>query len=249
MTQEAGVPQDFWGRIERMIENSVAKLARSGMLRNSSISGGGLTIKDGGSLQVLYPTDMGGKIGVFFGKTNSAITGEYVGTGFTVQNTDGKDIATFRSDVTSGNPVAVIRDAQENPVFSTNQNDGVGLLRPYLNNTAIPARYVDWTVSTTSATFETLFTAYGHKQHTGLLGMMNAAMDTAGTTGETRVMVNGVQVGSTVSHAFSTSTFYYGPGPVPGAWDDWLTIEFQGRRTSATGALRVGGAQWIGRPG
>ena len=53
MPQEAAIPRGLWGRIEKLIDEKIAAFARSGPLRNASISGGaGLTIKDGGVLRL-----------------------------------------------------------------------------------------------------------------------------------------------------------------------------------------------------
>ena len=151
MTQEAGVPADFWGRIQKMIDDAVAKLARSGMLRNASITGGALTIKEGGTLRVLYPATLGGGPGVFFGDIVGAITGNYLGTGMLIQAPDGTDMAVFRTDATLGTTMSNIYDSGDRIIFGNDAASGQGLARPYVGGAFAAHRFTDFRFSTTSA--------------------------------------------------------------------------------------------------
>lgn len=246
MTQEAGVPRDLWGRIQKMIDESVAKLARSAPLRNASITEGDLTVK-GGALRVNYPDTLGGGTGVFFGNVNDVYTNTYAGTGLLIQAPDGTDIAMFRSDDDTGVPIVSIRDAAQNPVFTTDLS-GVGTGRPYLQNPFVPYRFVDWNITTTSTTFETLFVGQGNRTHAGIYAWTRSSMAAAGTTGEIRVMVNGVQLDTPKPVGFAQSTQNHGPVASPGPSYEFLTVEVQGRVTSGTGTLRIAGGGWMGRP-
>jgi hypothetical protein len=243
----APVPPDLWGRIERMIDARVADAMRSGPLRNASITGGETRVQ-GGKLRVLYPDDEGGDAAVYFGDIYVATDPDQrLGTGLLVQAPNGVDIASFRSNNETDVPLVQIRDGGGNQVFLTDQHNGQGLSRPYIGGAFYPARYVDMTVSTTSATFETLWEAVIYKQHAYLLVGARASMDTTGTTGETRVLVDGVQLGAVETEGFSIANNIWGPLPVAGDHLEPLTIQIQGRRTSATGALRVVPTYVMGR--
>jgi hypothetical protein len=197
--------------------------------------GGTLTIK-GGRLRVLYPADQGGGDGVYFGDLYAA--GEYVGTGLLVQAPDGGDIATFRSDAASGIPLAVIRDGQQNAVFFTDTGTGVGLGRPYLPFVFYGARFSGDPSLTTSSTFETLWQAFTYKQHAAVY-VAAASMADAGVAGEVRVLVNGVQLGSTQSVSSTAAAHAFGVAAVAGANMASLQVQIQARVTSGAGSLRV----------
>jgi hypothetical protein len=238
VTDNAGVPRDFLGVIQKMIEDAVAKLARSGMLRNASITGGTLTIKEGGTLKARYPATLGGGVGVFFGDVINAGTGAYVGTGLLMQAPNGYDIASFRSDVTTGTSIAVIRDGQQNAVFYTDTVTGQGLGRPYLPFTFYSARFTDTPSVTISATFETLWTADTYKQLAGMF-VGAASLADAGTAGEVRVLVNGVQLGTTQAVSSVAAAHSFGAAAVAGAHMAAQGVEIQARVTSGAGSLRV----------
>lgn len=246
MTQEQATPPGFWERVQQMIDRAVAASGRSGPLRNATISGGGgLTVK-GGALKVRFPDTLGGGLGVYFGDLLETGTGTYLGTGLLIQDADGQDIAQIRTDDATGKSVVVLNDAQGHNVLTTYGTD-IGMSRPYLQGGFVPARYADWTVTSTSATFETLWRGNLWKQNPAIFVRTRASMDTAGETGEVRVMVDGVQLGSTMSVGFGLTTLDFGPEDVTGEHMEFLDVEIQGRRVSAAGSLRVAPGVWIGR--
>lgn len=244
---DAGTPPGLWERVRKIAADEVAKFMRSGFLRNASITGGGLTIRGGGSLKVMHPESRGGGLGVYFGDTVSAITGNYQGTGLLVQDPAGLDIATFRSDENSGIPLAILWDGQQNNVVLTDNVTGQGLARPYIGGTGQPARYDDWTVQTSSTEFETVFTADGYHQHSGMLAWARCSTTAAGTTGEMRVMVDGQQLGDVAPVAFSIGRKLFGPATLDLPYSSFVTVEWQARVIDGAGALRVGTAGWVGR--
>lgn len=252
MTQEAAVPPGFWGRVQKMIDDSIARFARSGFLRNASITDGGLTIKGGGSLtvedngsiRVRYPD---GTSSVYAGDIYGVESNEYSGTGLLVQGPDGRDIAHIRSDAATGNTSVVIRDAQGNAVFSTDRISGQGLAGPFLNGGFARARFTDFTVAANTDQFVTLWRQWVTKEQARLEVAYMASMDTSGTTGEVRVLVDGVQLGSTTAEGFAVGTRYI-LGSVAGAHRKALNVEIQARRIGTTGALRVEPLYYSGRP-
>jgi hypothetical protein len=244
----APVPPDLWDKIRALVRQEMADYTRSGPLRNASITSGE-TVIQGGRLRVLFPAAEGGRAAAYFGDIyNENDPDEYLGTGMMFQAPGGTDIASFRSDVeNAGIPLAIIRDAQGQIVFQTDREDGEGIARPYIPSTFYPARYADMTVSTTAAAFETLFEAVVYKQHPQLVASARYTMDAAATTGEVRVLVGGVQLGDVKTVGYAIGTGIFGPLPIAGEHMDPITVQIQGRRTSATGALRVVPRYVIGR--
>lgn len=244
MGVDAGMPPGLWERIRSIIREEMAKFARSGFLRNASISEGGTFTIKGGRLRVLYPADQGGGDSVYCGDIYSG--GTYVGTGLLVQGPGGKDLVSFRSDVATGSTYVILRDSAENAVLYTS-TAGDGLVRPYIGGAFHRQRFADWTVATTAAAFEGLWKGELVKQHGRLSVATQASMDTSGTTGEVRVLVNGQQLGDVKPIGYALTVSLFGPAAVPGANMELLTVEIQGRRTSATGALRVEPLHLLGR--
>lgn len=246
MTQEGGVPRDFWGRIEKMIADAVAKLARSGMLRNATISDGGLTIKGGFFKLVAGATSL-----FYVGPV-----GDVLGNGLRQQvwqlrRADGT-LALSVFDAAPDpdgtlNQAVNWRDRSGNSVLADDTDSGQGMARPYLAGGFGRARFADMSVATTATTFETLWTARVTKQQPRLFVAYKATGDAAGVTGETRVMVNGVQLGATATESFLLTTRYLGPAAVAGAHMSDLIVEIQARVTSASGAVRVEALGWEGR--
>lgn len=244
MTQEAGTPAGFWDRVEQIAKKVVNDYVRAGLLNSASISSGGLTIK-GGFLRFLFPASLGSGLAAFFGDIKNEADGSYLGTGLLIQDQNGRDIAQLRTDDATGTTVIMLNDAQGNNVIST-FNAPMGLSRPLLQGGFVPTRFADFTVATTSATFETLFRGTLYKQNPAMFVRTAASMDTSGTTGELRVLVNGNQLGSVATVGFTVGTFDFGTAVIAGAHMDFLNVEIQGRRTGATGALRVAPGTWIG---
>lgn len=248
MTTEATIPPDMVERIRKMIRDEIAVEARAAPLRNARISGKGhaLTVSDGAMVRVMYPEELGGGVAVYVGDIYSVNDGSYQGTGMLLQAPDGTDLAVFRTDESFGTSLQNIYDSGGRIMLGNDAASGQGLARPYIPGTFYPTRYADMTVATTSATFETLFATTIYKQHPKVAVGLNATMDTAGTTGEVRVLVNGTPLGPTVPAGFVITGSIFGPGAVAGAHMASLQVEIQGRRTSASGALRVQPSYLIG---
>lgn len=248
------MPPGLFERIRSMIRDEVGKLLRSGLLRSASISeggltirgGGGLDVRDGGKVRVRAREADGGREVFYAGDIFSAIDGTYQGTGILVQQPDGKDIAVMRSDAAGGS-IIQLRDSGERPVLATDTVTGIGLLRPYMGGHFARARYADWSVSTVSPDFETLWETRTYKQHSSIEVGVHASMDVSGATGEVRVLVDGVQLGAVAAIGFALSQKYFGPAAVAGTHLQALVIQIQGRRTSASGGLRVEPRYWLGR--
>lgn len=242
MTQEAGTPAGFWDRVEQIAKKVVNDYVRAGLLNSASISSGGLTIK-GGALKVLYAA---GDLAVYFGGLASG--GSYVGTGLLIQEPNGTDIASFSYNENTGTHTANLHDSQNNVIVGNDSVSGQGLARPYVPMGGwARARYADWSISTTSATFETLWRGEIFKQHPRMSVATLASMDTSGSTGEVRVLVDSVQMGTTQSIGFAQTTSLIGPATVAGVHMKVLAVEIQGRVATGAGALRVEPLHCLGR--
>lgn len=245
MAQEAAVPLSTVKELARQIaREEIARYARSGPLRNASA--GPLRITERG-VRMHYPDELGGGEAVFFGPIVSAIDGDYLGTGLLLQQPDGTDLAQFRTDEETGNSVAALHDSDGTAVISLDTVGGKGLSRPLLDHPFHRHRWSDLTVTAATTEFETLWAARFFKLHMRLHVGVRSGMDTAGTFGQLRVLVNGEQLGDVVTRPFANDVTLI-TGVPPGAIGDWLVVEIQGRRNGASGALRVEPAYCLGVP-
>lgn len=248
MGADAGTPPGLVDRIRQIAADEVRKFARSGFLRNASISDGGLTIK-GGFFRMLSKAT-GGVTQFFLGPVAPGLPDGTPQQGWLVNRADDTMVlGLYDSDTANGqfNQALSWFDRKGNVVFADDTDGGQGIARPWLSGHFAPARFNDWTVSTTSATFETLWEQRIDLQQPRLQVTYWASMDAAGTTGQTRVMVNGVQFGPTAAEAFLVPLRTVGPLPVAGGHLTEVLVQIQGRRTSTTGALRVQALNWKGR--
>lgn len=250
MAQEAAVPAGFWARVQKMIDDSIARYARSGPLRNASITGGaGLTVGAGGKLVVQHPDGR-----------DLMLMGEYDSSNVynmpdgsrqpmaLIWRSDGS-LALGMFDPTPANGLQqflALYDRGGNIIVSDDTNSGQGLARPYVPGVFYPARYGDW-LSTTSSTFETVWRCRMPKQQPQLYVRAWATNDTSGATGQVQVMVNSVQLGSTVSTSFAQTEYVFGPLPVTGKHMDTLVVELNARVATGTGGVRVGAARLEGQ--
>lgn len=256
MGLDAALPPGLFERIRMMIREEVGELLRAGLLRNASIGegggltirdGGNLTIRDGGDLYVRYREENGGGTAVYAGDLYAPGTNTYRGTGLGAFAEDGTAIAQFRTDNQWGDgaPVAEVYDAGQRVVFAPDAASGQGLARPYVPAVFHRARFGDW-VTTTSGAFETLFTATLNRQHPRLYVQARASNDTAGATGEVRVLVNGVQWGATLPTQFLVENKTWGPAPVDGTHMASLTVQVQARVSGGGGGVRVEPSSCLG---
>lgn len=253
MTQQGDIPPDLWARIDQMIDRKVAALARSGMLRNASISGGtGLTVGgggnltvDGGSFDAKYPAGEGGGVAVHIGDQYES--GSYIGTGLLVQAPNGTDMIVARQDTFFGNTRVDLYDSGNRVIVGNDAATGQGLARPYVPFVVYQSRSADWpTVS--SGTFTTVYRAKGPKQQPKLYVETWANAVDPASVAEVRVLVNGApwDVPKLSTAGFVTG-LNFGPTAVDGGHMDTLSIEVQFRLASGTGVVQCGAARVEGR--
>jgi hypothetical protein len=237
----APIPPDLWQRIEQLIDRRVADAYRSGALRNATISDGGNLTVTGGAVKVLSPD---GATSAYWGPVAPTLPDGTYQPGWIMYREDGTlAAAMYDPNPDPGGPgdykqFLALYDRGGSVINSDDTASGQGLARPYLAYPFYRARYADW-IGTTSATFETLFRARIPKQHPRLYVRAWASNDTGGATGELRVLVNGVQVGTTQATGFVVAEQVIGPAAVAGAHMDTLVVELQARLATGTGAVRV----------
>lgn len=246
MTTDAATPAGFWERVEQVAERVVAKYARSGASRNTSIGEGGTFTLRGGIFRLIY-----GAINLFYvGPISPSLPDGTPQQGITWRRADGS-LALQTRDAFPGsdgtlNQALTWYDRAGNAVFADDTDSGQGIARPSLGGVFAATQFADFRFSTTSATFVTLSDQWVTKQQPRLLVGVRASMDTAATTGELKVLVDGVQLDSTAPIAFAVgvNTFL---AYVAGSHMAEMHVEIQGRVTSGSGALRVEPLYWKGR--
>lgn len=242
MAQEAAVPIETVRQLARQIAaEEVAKYARSDPLRNASIPAGGRLI-------VKHPD---GRWLMLMGSYNGSEAKFLMPDGSQqpmalIWRADGTlAFGMYDPDPSNGfQQFWSLWDRQGNIVVSDDTNSGQGIARPYLPAAFYPARDADFP-KTAATSFETVWRAYVDKQQPRLFVSAWGTTDTAGTTGEVRVMVNNVQLGATQAAGnASVNGYNFGPAAVAGAFGETLAVEIQARRTAGTGSVQVGAA-WV----
>jgi hypothetical protein len=263
MGVDAGTPPGLLERIRKIAAEEVAKFARSGFLRNASITGGqGLTVKgdggitiDGGKLRVRgLPNATPGATGdstVYMGGITPLMPDGTPQPGLIIRRNDGTIAASLGDSTPDPNgpdgfrQVLEIYDRAQRVVLCDDDDSGQGLARPYVPIPVTRARYTDM-VAVTDGAFVNVFEAPAgfHKVNARARVDVRCTTDVSGTTGEVRVLVDGVQVGATQSVEFAVTTKVIGPFVVPGNAYTTHTITVQGRRAAGTGAVRLDAAVW-----
>lgn len=239
-------PPGLIERIMRMVDERIARFARSGFLRNATISDGGLTIK-GGFLRLVFA----GFNLFYVGPVGSALSDGSYQQVVRIRRADGT-LALHTYDAAPGadgtlNQALTWLDRGGSIVFSDDTDSGQGIGRPYLGFTAYPSRSSDFLVAS-GGSFTTLWRAKAPKQHPKLYVEVWANAPDAGAVAEVQVLVNGAvwDAPKQSSTGFVTS-IAFGPLPVTGAHMATLSVEVQGRLASGTGNVQVGVARIEGR--
>lgn len=240
MGVDAATPPGLMERIRMIVAEEIGKFMRSGFLRNASISDGGLTIK-GGFFRLLSKAT-GGATLFYLGPI-----GDVLGDGerqqfWQVRRADGSPVLmlwdAFPDPDGTLNQALSWMDRAGNVVFADDTDSGQGIARPWVPGGWQLARALDWP-PVTSTGYDTVYRAKMPKQHPQLRTAVWGWADTPGTTGEVRVMVNGTQLGPTVTVGNSgVGETVFGPSPVAGAHMGELVVEVQARRTAGTGGIR-----------
>jgi hypothetical protein len=248
MGDEAATPPGFWERVRMIAADEVAKLLRSGLLRNASISDGGLTIR-GGFLRLL---DKVLDVDLFYvGPVSPDKADGSPQQGWVVRRADGTTVLLLRDAFPTDAGGALQQalnwyDRAGNVVLADDTNGGAGLARPHLASAFYPARTQDM-LKSTAAVFETVFRARVEKQQPKLYVEAWGWTDVAGTSGDVQVLVNGAALGTVrgVNNG-AVTLLQFGPAVVAGNIGDVLNVEIQARRTAGTGNVVVGASMVSG---
>jgi hypothetical protein len=158
-----------------------------------------------------------------------------------VRDTGGGILAQL-GDLGNGHRGAVLYDRSANFVVSDDEAAHRGLARPYI---PLHAGGLDTpTATTTSATFADVAAGSAILQHAALYAHLLVRASDGTTSGEARLVVNGVQVGSTLTIGLGANAeATIGPAAVSAAlgatYSSILRVAIQTRRTAGTGTVGV----------
>lgn len=243
---------DFLVRRVQDLERIVREMQSSPTLTSASISSGGLSIIDGGSLRVLDQAT--GTAVLYMGEVslNSVpADGRTQQMGFFVTRDDGTAILQMADlNSTPGHThVQALQwfDRTGNVVIADDTNGGVGLARPYLAGAFQNMNTGSWP-TTTSTSYGNLAQTYWVRQNPGISFSLYIHAD-SGTTGQFRLSVDGTVVATspTVTNAFAvwSGTYFWPAGwtlnSVAGLSIDGIVTA--GAGTVSTQTLLLSGAQ------
>lgn len=210
-----------------------AKAQARKTLYQAVISAGGLLIQDDGAFEI--------------------VTSAGVYTLYAKKGDDGKrefgilrDNGTFvlRTFSTGVNQAWALHDNENGIGFSDDAVAGRGIARPSLAWTTRRVRF-DSLPNTDSATFDAVVdTGFVYKQHPLAYVQVVHCATTSGTTGEARVTLDGVQVGSVIPVGFAVGFANVGAFAVPGTHMSQHRLVLECRRTAGTGRV---GADMVAR--
>lgn len=224
-------PGDIMRRL-RDLERMVRELMAGRRLEAASIGRGGITVKDGGTVQVVDAegtalATMGAldatRRGVLLRRAGGSLAFGVYGTG------EGGDVG-----------FAGIYDLAGQYIVTDDVASGRGLARPYIpvqvGEVAVP------TATTTSGSFVDLAAGMMSIQHPVLYAYLLVRASDTGTTGEVRLTLDGNQVGNVLPVSAGAYAYAsYGPSPLPATYSYGVLRELrvQARRTAGTGTIGV----------
>lgn len=227
------VPQndDLLDRI-RELESQVAQLQRGQTLNGAVISDGALEVRTPSGNAIL-------RIGEFQ-------PGGSPGWGVGMYRSNGT-LALLSWDDDAGNGYTSMIDEAGYIVVSTDTLAGQGLATPWIPLRAIQSSEIaSPSVTTTSASYTSLWRVYGPKQHPKIsVAIIVKAI--AGTTGMVRLSVGGTLIGSELTVTDGMFAAEVLEASVSGYHTELLTIDVDAKRTSGAGTIGVSVAYSIGR--
>lgn len=227
------------------LERQVQQGAAARRLESSSISAGGLTVDNGGTVRVLHDDGsemvIAGRVASVFGPVDT----------LQFRALDGTRLFRVQSNLLGFEDWS-LHDGEGNTLVSMDPNGvstrGRGLLTPYISGAF--ASMSTPTDSTSSGTFTTLQKAVWVRQHPAARFWVLSAVSS--TTAEIRWRVAtgpdaGTIIGGPVTLANGTLHAGYGPFPVPGAHAAEFAIDLEGRVASGAGTVAVRTTHAMGR--
>ncbi len=199
--------------------------------RNSAIS-------DGGDLTVLDPN---GNQVVKVGHDSSG------SRGFALTSEAGVDMLDFGiSTLTPGRPVLDLNDSTGALAFATDPaNDGTGIFWPFMQAPFAPMTIALWPFNTTG-TFTNVAQASSYRFSQAFTAYARLVCDSGATAGQARLLVDGVQVGSTATVGTSVTDGIFS-GLTGGLIRSPAFLQIQTRVTAGAGNCRaqVYFASWV----
>lgn len=233
------------------IRKQLRKLQTARPLEKATISKGGITIQDGGSLRVV---DSDGHVVAIIGALPSPTYDRVDGTpqpGVLFNREDGS-LAMVLADLNPGSPPfkqsVQILDRNNRVVVADDTNSGTGLAVPHLAASALGNTNTATWPATTNATWTAIANGY-HEVQNPKLGWVISLEADANTTGQFRLMIGGVQIGTTQTLAGGASGAFATWAPaaalVTGVSIGTIAfVELDAQRTVGTGTIRAQ-VQWL----
>lgn len=203
-----------------------------------NVTSGGVTVSSGGTLRVVHAAS-GGQNLIYAGP---ALVGLDEVSAFILRRPDGTLMFLAYGSNVGGDGFWAHYDKGENIVVSDDGVTAHGLATPYLNSgpfgTSFNTETAPLLPGTINATFTAVHEGYIPLTHPRIRVLALIATDVGGTTGEGKVLLDGVQIGTTVS----ATNWVDVTASVPG-WATTRTflqevkIEVQVRRTGGTGRV------------
>lgn len=219
-------PTNLLDRIDA-VEGRVSEIWKKIGLAAATIAGGGLTLIQSAFLKMV---DSSGVQILYIGPDS-------LGRQIVALRRDGGATVLYTYFVGPGQQYWTLTDRTENQIFADDAVSAVGIARPHLT---MPTRIARWDQlpGSDQPTFETVVeTAYFDKQQPKATVQIQTCSSVSGTSGEARLMLDGVQIGATISVGFTVSFTNIGPFDVPGTFMSQHRLELQCRRTVGTGKV------------
>lgn len=207
-------------------------------------SRGSLILPAGTNLGVV---DVDGQILVFVGSFQTLRPDGQQEQGVRINRDDGSAVLTvqnFTGTAEGYQQFLALWDRAQQIILSDDTASGNGLARPYVPIPLTETRHTDWPKVTDAAFVPVWDSSFFYKVNARAWVDLRVGSDVSGTTGEVRVLVDGVQVGTTQTVGFTIEGKRVGPFVVPGKAYTSHTIEVQARRTAGTGNICVGAHAW-----
>ena len=240
MGQDAALPPGLFERIRQMIADELGKLLRSGLLRNASISDGGLTIK-GGFLKLL--DKISGTTLFYVGPVNPPRADGTPQQGWYVYRADGTIVLLLRDTFPTDSGGALNQaltwfDRKGNVVVSDDTDSGEGHARPWIPLPIPQTTSIASWPSTTATAWGNIAESFGIFQQPKVYWNATAVAD-AGTTAQVRLSIHGgATVGPVHTVTGGTTAFINDLITLPaGFYGQGWAIDVQAQVTAGTGKV------------
>lgn len=213
------------------LQSRIETLEKVNPLENAAVDDGQIVLHGG---QIVLKHADSDQAAVLIGPIWS---GGPAGVGLLIQQEDGTDIASIRTDE-NNNALVSFCDGHGNAIFNSDEKLGLG--KPYLDVPFYPSTHVwqDWP-GTSSGTFETVYRTFVRKRHPDF-ALTVMTIGASGCTGEVRVLMDGSPWAGG-AQSISDFTFKYNSFEAPLSGDHYHTnqCDIQIRKTSGVGKVHA----------